>query len=109
MTWGDAFWWPHEVSIRDLQGAGSHGDVFAAARSGVPAEVIDQTRMVRAADGREVVSSTRVTVAGSPPVPLGSLVTVWPGGAHEREARVLQVGYSEDAPPLPTHQVLFLE
>lgn len=107
MTWG-AFWYPHTVSIRDLTGTGGMGDTFGPART-VPAEVLDEQTLVRDADGREVVSSTRVTLALPEHVPLGSLVTVWPGQPYERQARVLTAAVNANEPPLDTFLLLRLE
>ncbi len=72
-------------------------------------ETIDEQQLVRDADGQEVVSSTRVTVPLVSNVPVGSLVTVWPGGTAEREAKVLRVGRDENPGPLPSHLILWLE
>ncbi|WHP18834.1 hypothetical protein [Cellulomonas sp. ES6] len=107
MTWG-AFWYPHSVSIRDRAAAGGMGSTYGPPRT-VSAEVIDEQTIVRDADGREVVSSTRVTLALPEHVPLGSLVTVWPGQPYEREARVLSAAVSPNDPPLDAHLLLRLE
>lgn len=104
--WPD-FFYPHSVEIQAVQtgGMGTTPGVKRASR----AEVIDQQTLVRGQDGAEVVSSTRVTVPLDPPVPLGSLVTVWPTSPAKRTAVVLQVGRDENAPPLESHQVLYLK
>lgn len=107
MSWG-AFFYPHVVSIRDLSGSGGMGDAYAAPRT-VAAEVLDEQTLVRDADGREVVSSTRVTLPLPEHVPLGSLVTVWAGQDNEREARVLSAAVSPNDPPLDAYLVLRLE
>lgn len=107
MTWG-AFWYPHTVTIRDLMGAGGMGDTYGAPRT-VAAEVLDEQTLVRDADGREVVSSTRVTLALPEHVPLGSLVTVWPGQPYERQARVLTAAVNANEPPLDSFLLLRLE
>lgn len=106
MIGGDAFWYPHTVSVRDIT-AGGMGSSYGSARS-LAAEVLDEQRLVRAADGAEVVSSTRVTVAVDAAVAPGSLVTVWAGTAAEREATVLAVQQDVNDLPLPSHLVLFL-
>lgn len=108
MTWG-AFWYPHTVLIRDLLGTNGLGDATYAPSRSVAAEVLDEQTLVRAADGEEVVSSTRVTVPLPEHVPFGSLVTVWPGQPYEREAVVLTVAVSPNDPPLDAHLVLRLE
>jgi len=84
------------------------GTSYGTART-VAAEVIDEQTLVRDADGREVVSSTRVTLALPEHVPLRSLVTVWPGQPYEREARVLSAAVNPHDPPLDAHLVLRLE
>jgi hypothetical protein len=60
MTWG-GFFYPHQVLVRDLVRAGGMGSSHGAARA-LAAEVIDTQTLVRDKDGREVVSSTRVTL-----------------------------------------------
>lgn len=107
MSWG-ASWYPHTVQIRDALPAGGMGGGFAAART-LAAEVIDTQTLVRDKDGREVVSSTRVTLPLPQHVPLGSLVTVWPGMPQEREARVLAASLSPNDPPLDAYLLLSLE
>ncbi|POH63631.1 MULTISPECIES: hypothetical protein [Cryobacterium] len=95
MSWDDPFWYPHTVSIRNARPAGGMGTGYAVART-VKAEVKDEQRLVRTADGREVVSSSSVTVPIGEHVPVGSLVTVWPGASRQREAEVLAVGTNEN-------------
>lgn len=95
MSWDDPFWWPHSVSIRNVQPAGGMGTGYGTART-VTAEVKDEQRLVRNSAGAEVVSSSSVTVPISEHVPVGSLVTVWPGTSREREAEVLAVGANEN-------------
>ena len=107
MTWG-GFFYPHQVLVRDLVRAGGMGSSHGAARA-LAAEVIDIQTLVRDKDGREVVSSTRVTVALPEHVPLGSLVTVWAGSPRERTAVVLAVAVNDNDDPLDSHLVLSLE
>lgn len=107
MAWG-AFWYPHQISIRDLTGSGGMGTTYGSPRT-VAAEVLDEQTLVRDADGREVVSSTRVTLPLPEHVPLGSLVTVWPGEPYEREAEVLSAAVNPNDPPLDAHLVLRLK
>lgn len=108
MIWPDAIFYPHTVSVRDFQEGGGMGPGFGSPRTLV-AEVKDEQRMVRDADGVEVVSSTQVTVKLDAAVPLGSLVTVWAGKAGEREAQVLAVGRNENPDDLDSFLVLSLE
>ena len=107
MSWG-GFFYPHQVLVRDLVRAGGMGQTHGAARA-LAAEVIDTQTLVRDKDGREVVSSTRVTLPLPQHVPLGSLVTVWPGIPQEREARVLAASLNPNDPPLDAYLLLSLE
>jgi hypothetical protein len=107
VSWG-TFWYPHQIRIRDLTGSGGMGSTYGPPRT-VAAEVIDEQTLVRDADGREVISSTRVTLALPEHVPLGSLVTVWPGQPYEREARALSTAVNPHDPPLDAHLLLRLE
>lgn len=107
MSWG-AFFYPHSVDVRDLVQGGGMGDSYATARS-LAAEVKDQQQLVRAADGSEVVSSTTVKVPLPEHVPVGSLVTVWPGTPAAREAEVLAVGRHENGAPLDEYLELSLK
>lgn len=104
----ERFFFPHRVTVRELLPPTGMGGGFADPRE-ITAEVRDEQRLVRDADGNEVVSSTIVTVHLGEHVPAGSLVTVWPGTANERDATVLAVGRDENDPPLPSHQILSLE
>ena len=79
---------PHTVSIRALTGSGGMGNTYAAAVT-IPAFVLDERTLVRDASGAEVVSSTTVHCGFDVTAPPGSLVTVWPGVAGEREAEVI--------------------
>ena len=109
MSWDDPFWYPHTVSIRNARPAGGMGTGYDAARA-VKAEVKDEQRLIRNADGREIVSSSSVTVPISEHVPVGSLVTVWPGGPRERQAEVLAVGTDENGlDDLDSFLVLYLK
>jgi hypothetical protein len=105
---GLGFWFPDAVKVEAKQGRGGMGAKYAAEVDSV-AEVKDEQKLVRTADGAEVVSSSNVTVPLDPVIPLGSLVTVWPGGTAERTAVVLAVSRQVNHPPLPSHQVLWLE
>lgn len=103
--WDSKFFFPHRVTIRPKLGDGAYGAQFGSPVE-IAAEVLDQQRLVRTADGAEVVSSTRVTVHQA--VPVGSMVTVWKGETDEREAEVLTVGTDRNDPPLPVFTVLHL-
>lgn len=106
MSWDDPFWYPHTVKVRDAQSNGM-GSSHGTARE-VRAEVRDEQRLVRTADGAEVLSSTQVTVPATENIALGSLVTVWPGKPGEREATVLAVARAENDDDLDSFVVLAL-
>lgn len=111
MSWDDAddpFWFPHTVTVRDVSAGGGMGPRPSDSRS-LSAEVKDEQKLVRNADGDEVVSSTQVTVPLEAAVRLGALVTVWAGSPGQREAVVLALGREENDPPLPSFLVLSLE
>ncbi|WP_104128231.1 hypothetical protein [Cryobacterium sp. Y57] len=95
MSWDDPFWYPHTLSIRNALSAGGMGTGYGTART-VRGEVKDEQRLVRNSAGAEVVSSSSVTVPIGEHVPVGSLVTVWPGTSRERAAEVLAVGVDEN-------------
>lgn len=107
MSWG-AFWYPHAVSVRDAQPGGGLGGGFGAPRT-LPAEVLDKQTLVRDASGAEVVSSAQVSLPLPEHVPVGSLVTVWPGLPQAREARVLSAAINPNEPPLDAYLLLSLE
>jgi hypothetical protein len=108
MAWGSSFWFPHTVTVRDVASGGGMGSTYAAARS-LRAEVKDEQRLVRTADGAEATSSSTVTVPLDSAVRAGSKVTVWPGTESQREAIVLAVSRQENPPPLGSHLVLSLK
>ena len=107
MSWG-AFWYPHTVSVRDAQAGGGLGGGFGSPRT-LAAEVLDKQTLVRDASGAEVVSSSQVSLPLPEHVPVGSLVTVWPGLPQEREARVLSAAINPNEPPLDSFLLLSLE
>ena len=107
MSWG-AFWYPHTVHVRDALPAGGMGGGFGAART-LAAEVIDKQTLVRDSNGAEVVSSSQVSLPLPESVPVGSLVTVWPGLPQQRQARVLASSLNLNSPPLDDFLLLSLE
>ncbi|UFU03440.1 hypothetical protein LQF12_02180 [Ruania suaedae] len=107
MSWG-AFWYPHSVSVRNKTGAGGMGATYGPART-LSAEVLDEQQLVRDVAGNEVISSTRVTLPLPEHVPVGSLITVWPGEPYEREAKVLTAAMNRNDPPLDAYLLLRLE
>ena len=111
MSWDDdPFFWPHKVLVRRLIPGGGRGPRLDDHTVELRAETIDQHRLVRTTDNREVVSSTRVTVPIGSGVTVGAQVTVWPGQAAERTALVLAVSHEENGDPdLGDQIVLSLE
>ena len=107
MSWG-SFWYPHTVQVRDLTPGGGMGSSFGDART-LAAEVLDKQTLVRDASGAEVVSSSQVSLPLPEHVPVGSLVTVWPGLPQQREARVLASSLNPNDPPLDAYLLLSLE
>lgn len=107
MRWGKHFY-PHEVVVKDRAAGGGMGSTYAAPRT-LECEVKDEQQLVRDANGAEVVSSSQVTLPLPQHVPLGSLVTVWPGTPAARETVVLAVDRHENPPPLDAHVVLSLK
>ncbi|TDX78720.1 hypothetical protein EDF35_1934 [Rathayibacter sp. PhB151] len=107
MSWDDEFWYPHTVNVRDVSASGGRGSNYGASRT-IAAEVRDEQRLVRTADGSEAVSSTKVTVPLDSDVAPGALVTVWAGRSSEREAEVLAVAREENAEPLDSFLLLSL-
>lgn len=105
--WG-AFFYPHQVSVRDLVSGGGMGAGFGGPRT-LAAEVKDKQTLVRNTDGAEVVSSTMVTVPLPETIRPGALVTLWPGTPQQREAEVLSVQRDENGGPLDSFLVLYLE
>lgn len=98
---------PHDAIVSALTGSGGMGDTFAAPVT-VPAFVVEEQKVVRDAQGVEVVSSTQVHCGFDVIAPPGSLVTVWPGSIGEREAKVI-TSLRAAHPRLPAFQTLALE
>jgi hypothetical protein len=97
---------PHEAVVKALTGSGGMGDTYAAPVT-VPVFAVDEVKLVRDADGAEVVSSSQVHCSFDVTAPPGSLVTVWPGTAGEREATVITSTRAAH-PRLPAYQTLAL-
>lgn len=108
MSFPGDFFFPDVVDVQDRTAGAGMGAGLGAKRR-LRSETIDVQQLVRDDDGQEVVSSSRVTVPLESNVTVGALVTVWPDGSAERTARVLRVGRDENPPPLPSHQILWLE
>jgi len=96
----------HTVTVRRLIRGGGMGDRYAAPVD-MTCWVVDEQKIVRDAGGAEVLSNTQVSVNLGDAVPLGSLVTVWPGEAMEREAPVLAISTFRHE-RLPSFHTLYL-
>lgn len=108
MRW-PGFFYPHQISVRDLTDEGGLGSSWGSPRT-LDAEVKDEQKLVRNAEGSEVVSSTQVKVPLDSDVAPGALVKVWAGTTAEREARVITVGRSDNrGTPLDSYLTLSLE
>lgn len=106
----DAFWFPHQVKVRPMRaGAGMGPRLSTSDPADAVAEVDDTHRMIRNADGVQVVSSARVTVPLDTVAPLGSEITLWPGRPAERTAAVIAISREENGDDLPSQLVLSLE
>lgn len=97
---------PHTATVRGYSAGGGMGGGYASTRD-VACFVEDRTETVRGADGSETVSNTQVHLDFDEVVPLGSMVTVWPGITGEREAPVVAIGRGQH-PTLPSFQTLYL-
>ena len=93
---------PHTITIRAYLGRGSLGPRYADPRD-LPAFASDEQKLIRAADGTEVVASGEAHINFDEQIPIGSLVTVW--GTTERT--VVAVGRHQH-PTLPSYQTLSL-
>ena len=97
---------PHMVTVKPLTGSGGLGPVYGSPFA-VPAMVEEGSRLVRDADGAEVVSSARVHCGFDVVVPVGSMVTVWAGTGRERVSEAISVDGSEH-PLVPGYQTIAL-
>lgn len=97
---------PHTVRVRDFLEDTGMGSSYDEPRE-VAAFAEDEQKIVRNRDGAEVVSTSQVHVNFAEAIPLGSLVTVWPGMPGEREAEVLAIGRHQ-ADGWPAFQTLSL-
>lgn len=98
---------PHVAKVRPLVLGGGMGDSWGTERD-LPGFTEDEQKKVTESSGAEVISSTQHYVSFDEVVPIGSIVTVWPGLTGERDARVISIGRHQHA-DLPSYQTLFLE
>ena len=101
------YYTPHQVLVADLVVGAGMGGTWSDARE-MPAFVVDERRLVVNVDGEEVVSNSQVSVGVDEVIPLGSMVTVWPGATAERSGKVIAITQFRH-PRMPSFQTLYLE
>lgn len=69
--------------------------------------VVDERQLIVDDNGAEAISNTQVSTNVDEIIPLGSLVTVWPGEPGEREAKVVKISVFRHR-RLPQSRTLFL-
>ena len=104
---------PHRglVSYEPKLGDGAYGPVHGAVVVPKRAAIDETRRLVRNAEGREVVSEARIALdlPEHQALTVGSLVTIWRGRTNERTARVLAISTADGWPTLPTFLEAALE
>lgn len=104
-----AQWWNTPVIVERRTGTGSSGDVYSAATTEV-GFVDDTTKLVRATDGQQVVSSSRVYLpATTPVIPIGSRVTLPANYGTAQRSTVLTSSVNQSGLPTPDHVELALQ
>jgi hypothetical protein len=98
---------PHTAVVRAYGSGGGMGGGYGEPFE-VASFVVDSTETVTTSSSSETTSSTQVTVDFDSVIPLGSLVTVWPGLTGEREAPVISITRGQH-PTLPSFQTLYLQ
>lgn len=98
---------PHIAVVRSYGSGGGMGGGYAEPVE-VDCFVVDSTETVTSSSSSETTSSTQVTVDFDEVIPLGSMVTVWPGLTGEREAPVISITRGQH-PTLPSFQTLYLK
>ncbi|MFJ5883463.1 hypothetical protein [Kitasatospora cineracea] len=95
----------HRVSVEPYLGDSAYGPTYGPAIE-LPALVSESTKLVRAPDGRQVVSSAQVLLAPGADVPTGSHLTL-PSGRTTVPISVATL----DAPglPVPAHTEVMCE
>lgn len=104
-----ANWYRHSVQVERFIGTGAFGDDYATATTEL-AMIDDTARLVRAADGSQVVSSTRLGLASTTTnIPPSSRVTL-PAEFGGRRTFVLAVSVGDGGgQPTPDHVELALQ
>lgn len=67
---------PHTVTVEAYRGSGPYGDIYEQAVIVTPCFVDDTRRLVRAADGSQVISESTVYAPADTTAPTGSRVTL---------------------------------
>mgnify|MGYP003582537396 CR=1 FL=1 len=93
---------PHrgKVAYEAKLGEGTYGPRFAEQITPERAALDEKQKLVRTADGQQVMSSARIALDPEHSMPLGSRVTLHPGTDHERVTHVI-VAAEADWPKLP--------
>ncbi|MFJ1708571.1 hypothetical protein [Kitasatospora sp. NPDC088346] len=96
----------HRITIEPYQGDSAYGPLYGPPVTDVPALVADTVRLVRAPDGRQVVSSAQLLLDPDTAVPAGSRITL-PSGRATTPISVSPI----DAPglPVPAHTEVMCE
>lgn len=102
-------WFTHSMAVERFTGTGPYGDAYTAATTELAA-VDDSTKLIRGADGSDVVSSTRIFLPSTTVyVPPGSRVTL-PAIYGSRRTIVLAVSVHDGGgQPTPDHVELALQ
>lgn len=98
---------PHTVTVRDYLGDGGLGPVHSETRTIDRAFAEDDRKLVIDTAGQEVVSNSQVVVDFDQQIPVGSLMTIWPGTPGEREALVITTSRHHH-PTIPSYQTVYL-
>ncbi|MER6360096.1 hypothetical protein [Kitasatospora sp. NPDC001527] len=96
----------HRIVIEPYVGESAYGPIYGPPLDDVPALVSESARLVRAPDGRQVVSSAQVVLDLDTDVPAGSRITL-PTGRTTVPITVSTI----DAPglPVPAHKEVTCE
>ena len=96
-----AQWWVHTTDVQRFTQTGAEGDEWDAVDEALPCFISDKRRLVRAANGEQVIAETTVLYPKSTPdIPVDSLITL-PALFGGRTSTVLSVS-RHDGGGLPT-------
>lgn len=101
---------PHKklAAYKPKLGEGTYGPSYGPEVVVKRAAIDDKRKLIRTADGREIMSQSRIAVDPEHLMPVGSLVTIWRGRANQRETTALVVAVAE-WPGLPRFVEVALE